>query len=563
MEKDSCRKIALYWVHTSDLHGSMFMYDDLRNTRTIGGASAIYGYVESLRSKHPDNIICTDGGDCLQGQPVSYYYNYVNTEVPNIVCSMMNEMHYDAAVIGNHDIETGHNVYDKWVRNCNHPVLAANMVDDITGEPYLKPYTVIERQGIRIAILGMVTPTIDNWLPVSLWSGVHFENMVECAKKWIPVIKEKESPHLIVGLFHSGLEGGIESYHGLENSTRLVAENVPGFDLILYGHDHKHAVNTYRCAANGKRVLTAAPTSCGSRIVEVKILLTIKENKIVGKKMFARTPPVDGSVHPDSILMEMEYDSDRREALEWLNEEIGELSEDLHEKDAYFGPCPFISLIHQLQLEYSKADISFAAPLSFDSVLHKGKITVRDMFNLYRYENYLYTLRLSGEEIKNILELSYDRWVNTMTSPDDHIMRLAYVLNNGTRLGFENLAFNFISAGGIKYAVDVTKPFGEKVCITELLDGTPFCLDKEYRVAVNSYHGNGGGELATKGAGMDKAELQKRIITETSIDLRKIFIRRIKEIKYITPSACAQWHFEPTNWTEQALIRDKQILFRV
>ena len=104
----------------------------------------------------------------------------------------------------------------------------------------------------------------------------------------------------------------------------------------------------------------------------------------------------------------------RKKALEWLNQEIAVLEEDLDETDAYFGPCPFINLVHQLQLEMTGADVSFAAPLSFDSVIPKGIITVRDMFKLYKYENYLYTLKLTGKEIKDILELSYDRSISSL-----------------------------------------------------------------------------------------------------------------------------------------------------
>lgn len=560
MGERTVRRVTLHWIHTSDLHGRMFMHDDLKDSPAQGGASAVYGVVESLRAKYPDGVICTDGGDCLQGQPISYYYNYVDRTRPNIVCSMMNEIKYDAAVIGNHDIETGHEVYDPWIEDSAHPVLAANMIDIATGGPYLKPYVVIERQGVRIAILGMITPTIDNWLAPSLWSGVRFQDMLECARQWIPVIKERENPHLVVGLFHSGLEGGIESYHGQENCTRLMAETVPGFDMILYGHDHKFAVNTFR-NESGKPVLTAAPTNNGTRIVEVKMQLMMKGDRIVKKHFHATTPFLSGSVHPDTILLEMEYDTLRKKALSWLNEEIGMLDEDLHERDAYFGPCPFMNLIHRLQLQTSGADVSLAAPLSFDSVIPKGTITVRHIFSLYRYDNFLYTMKLSGREIKAVLEKSYDRWVNTMESPDEHALRLAYVLHNGTRLGFEHLAFNFISAGGVNYTVDVTKPYGEKVRITSFGDGRPFLPDEDYLVAVNSYHGSGGGELLTSGCGLDKDSLQSRIIGKTPKDLREIFIKQIKETGEVKTSLSAQWQFVPTEWTEKALIRDKEILF--
>ena len=124
---------------------------------------------------------------------------------------------------------------------------------------------------------------------------------------------------------------------------------------------------------------------------------------------------------------------------------------------------------------------------------------VSDMFNLYKYENQIYVLRMTGKEIHDYLEMSYALWTNTMTKADDHIMLLEHNGNGRNGYGFKNLAFNFDSAAGIDYVVDVTKPEGEKVEIKCMSDGQPFDENKWYNVAMNSYRGNGGGELLTKG----------------------------------------------------------------
>ena len=104
---------------------------------------------------------------------------------------MLNYMKYDVGTMGNHDVETGHAVYDRWVKQCAFPVLGANIVDNKTGEPYLTPYKIIERKGVKIAVLGMITPAIPSWLPEQLWNGLHFEDMEDCARKWVKIIKEK------------------------------------------------------------------------------------------------------------------------------------------------------------------------------------------------------------------------------------------------------------------------------------------------------------------------------------------------------------------------------------
>ena len=152
------------------------------------------------------------------------------------------------------------------------------------------------------------------------------------------------------------------------------------------------------------------------------------------------------------------------------------------------------------------------------------------MFSLYKYENQLCVMRLTGEEVRKHLEMSYDLWVNTMKSPDDHLLLLANTRDDAQRLGFKNFSFNFDSAAGIDYVVDVTKPDGEKVHILRMSNGEPFDEHKWYTVAVNSYRANGGGELLTKGAGIARDSLKNRIIWESEKDQRHYLMEEIKKL---------------------------------
>lgn len=184
-----------------------------------------------------------------------------------------------------------------------------------------------------------------------------------------------------------------------------------------------------------------------------------------------------------------------------------------------------------------------------------------DMFALYKYENLLYTMRLTGREVLGHLEMSYDLWCNTMRSPEDHIMLLDYNLDNDRRQGLKNLAFNFDSAAGIRYTVDVTKPNGQKVHIESMADGSPFSLDSTYLVALNSYRGNGGGELLTRGAGIPLAELPGRIVASTDHDLRFHLMQLIRDHRHVNPKPLNQWRFVPDEWARPAIERDRQLLF--
>lgn len=248
----------------------------------------------------------------------------------------------------------------------------------------------------------------------------------------------------------------------------------------------------------------------------------------------------------------------------FVSKKIGTFTESISTHPAFFGPSAFIDLIHTLQLDITGADISFAAPLSFDSEIKKGDVFVSDMFNLYKYENMLYVMTLSGKEIKDFLEMSYYMWTNRMKSPEDHLLWFKEKRRESAedRSSFQNYSFNFDSASGIIYTVDVTKPQGEKITITSMADGSPFRMDKIYKVALNSYRGNGGGELLTKGAGIPQEKLKDRIIFSTDKDLRFYLMNYIEEKGTMDPKALNQWKFVPEKWTVPAAKRDYEYLFR-
>jgi 2',3'-cyclic-nucleotide 2'-phosphodiesterase/3'-nucleotidase len=223
-------------------------------------------------------------------------------------------------------------------------------------------------------------------------------------------------------------------------------------------------------------------------------------------------------------------------------------------------------MIHEIQLEITHADISFAAPLSFDVQINKGPITVGDMFKLYRYENMLYTMSLSGEEIKKYLEYSYSTWMNTMKGPDDLLLKFrtgkdGKPILTKNRAYFKNPSYNFDSAAGIDYTVDVSKPEGERISIKGFSGGKSFDLNKMYKVAVNSYRGNGGGGHFTEGAGIPKDELRKRLITSTDRDLRYYILKSIESKGTINPTPLGNWKIIPENLVKDAIPSEYMMLF--
>lgn len=554
------KEVKIKFLQTSDIHGNYFPYNFMTREEWKGSLARVYDLVKKNREIYRDNLILMDNGDILQGQPTAYYYNFIDTTAPHLCSEIMNFMKYDVGNMGNHDVETGHAVFDRWIKTCDFPILGANIIKTSDQQPYLLPYKVIEREGVKIVVIGMITSAIPVWLPENLWRGLRFDDMEETARKWMPIIKQKEKPDLIIGLFHSGQEANLISGKYNENASLSIAKNVPGFDIILMGHDHQREAKKIQNIA-GDSVLIIDPASNGLVVSDVDVVFQINNGKVVGKRINGKLTSTENNEVSQEFMQA--FGSQYNIVKDFVSKKIGTFTEGVSSRPAYFGSSAFIDLIHSLQLDITGADISFTAPLSFDAQINKGDVHVSDMFNLYKYENMLYVMELSGREIKNYLEESYYLWTNRMKTPNDHLLWFNDESNSKDKNvdSFYNFSFNFDSAAGIIYTVNVTKPKGQKITILKMANGAPFSMDKIYKVALNSYRGNGGGELLTKGAGIPHDKLKDRIIFATDKDLRYFMMKYIEKKRTITPKPLNQWKFVPETWTVPAAKRDYKFLF--
>ena len=566
--QQTSKTVTLKVIETSDVHGHFFPWDFMEGRPLRGTLTRANSYINREREKFGDNLLLIDNGDILQGQPCVYWTNYVMPEDENLAARVINYMKYDAETVGNHDIEPGHKVYDKWIREVRCPLLGANIVKEeckngkanpqniYTG---LQPYSVHIKDGVKICVIGMLTPAIPNWLNKSIWKGIEFEEMVSCARKWVKYIQEHEKPDLIFGLFHSGKDGGIVTPDYEENATAAVAREVPGFDVIFFGHDHQ-IHNEWITNNEGKQVLIIDPSCWVRNIAEADIVLTIQDGKVVNKDIKGLIVNVEDEMIDEQMIANFQKDIDEVKA--YVGQKIGRFKSPIYTRDSFFGNSAFTDLIHNLQLQITNADISLAAPLAFNSTINAGDVLMADMFKLYRFENLLFTLRMTGEEIRKHLEFSYDMWTNTMISPDDHALRLNEdSKEDQQRTGFQYYTFNFDSACGIDYEVDLTKPDGQKVKILRMSNGEPFDEKRWYKVAMNSYRANGGGELLTQGAGIPKDSLDARVIFHTDRDQRHFLTEEIRKMGTVDPKPNHNWKFVPEAWVKSALKRDRHLLF--
>lgn len=574
-------------VETTDIHGMIFPYNFITDREENTSMAHISSYIKKLKSEGK-TVLLLDNGDTLQGQPTVYYYNFVATNKKHIWAEVLNYMNYDIVTMGNHDIEAGHTVYDKIVKEIKAPVIVANLINEKTKEPYFKPYEIIKKNGIKIAVLGMIEPAIERQLPKILYEGIIAEDMIECAKKWIKIIKEKEKPDLIIGLFHSGANytEDKEKYKN-ENASQLVAQEVDGFDIIFVGHDHQG------WSGKGYDEITKQKTkdvkSPSGKIVPIyggvnaaRLIASVDVRMIYDKETKKWNIDFKGElIEPSKFEADKEFlnrFNDYKDEIKiWVERDIGELNTKLTSDEAMFGDSYFLSFIHNLQFEIAKkelgekADISFASPLSKDAVLNIGKVKVRDMFNLYPYENFFYVMRLTGKQIKDIMEYSYCRQFNRMTNINEHLIYFkrdasGNLIFNNRYNSYDTLTqtYNYESFGGLNYIVDVRKCYGDRVNIISMSDGSNFDLNKEYKIAINSYRGSGGGGHLTQGAKIDLKTLQNidLVIKSTDKDLRFYMMKWFEEqTNSITVEKLNNWKVIPEDYLKAGYERDYKLLY--
>ncbi|MBR6547150.1 MAG: bifunctional metallophosphatase/5'-nucleotidase [Bacteroidales bacterium] len=544
---------------TNDVHGRYF--DSLYvEDGTTSSLTNVAWYVDSIRvAEGVDNVILLDAGDCLQGDNAAYYYNYVDTLSKHLYARMVEYIGYDAVVVGNHDIETGHKVYDRLVKTMDVPLLAANAIRTDNGKAYFQEYVTLKRHGLNITIIGFTNPNIKGWLSPGLWEGMTFESLLPFAQETVDRIKAKEKSDVVIVAVHAGTGKGDGTV--LESQGLDLFKSLRGVDFVVCAHDHSPVVHK-----NDSICLINAGSHCrslGYGTVKVKV----EDGKVVSKSLDAELMPMDkNNVDKD---MQKAFRADYEAVKAFTLKEVGELKADLSTRDAYIGMADYMNLIHTLSLGCAPAQISFAAPLTFDGFIKAGTLVYNDLFTIYPYENQLFVVSMTGKEIKGYLEYSYDLWINTIDSADDHLLKIKDSPDPRTgrkHWSFVNRSYNFDSAGGLIYEVDVTKPKGERVNIKSLADGTPFDLSSSYNVAMTSYRASGGGNIMREGAGVDTDRIADRVVAYHP-EIRDILYDYLVAHKEIDPATIGdrtvigEWSFVPEDLAAKALEQDMKLVF--
>ncbi len=552
---------TLVILTTNDVHGQWFdsSYVDSRVRKSL---FAVNYYVDSIRkAQGPENVLLLDAGDCLQGDNAAYYFNYVDTLSPHLYPRLASYMQYDAVAVGNHDIETGHKVYDRvrgQLQERGIPFLAANAIRNDNGKPYFQPYTIVERAGLKVAVLGYTNANIKAWLAEEVWSGMHFVSIAEVIQKDVDAIRRKEHPDVVIALMHTSTGEGNGAI--LEGEGLDIFDQIEGLDWYICSHDHKPFVEARKNTA-----LLNSGSHC-RYLAQGKLHLTVQSGKVVSKRYETSLIPVNAQkADPE---MRAHFQEEFQTVKDFTRMEVGTLNVDLRTRDAYVGMSSYVNLIHTLCLSQEPAQLSIAAPLTYNGNVRTGTLVFNDLFTIYPFENQLYVITMTGDEVRRFLEASYQRWILTWEKQGDHILHI--IPRDNMRMSqsgwsFANLPYNFDSMAGLNYTVDVTKPVGERVVITTLADGTPFSEDATYNVAVTSYRASGGGNLLDE-IGINTDQIDQRVVARYP-EIRNLLYKRLQEDASIDPeeisdpAVLGEWKFIPENIAAPVLEADMKLLF--
>ncbi|MGB8540903.1 MAG: 5'-nucleotidase C-terminal domain-containing protein [Candidatus Acidiferrales bacterium] len=508
-------------LDTTDSHGHILPWDYYEDHPADLGLAKIATLVKQARADAPDALLL-DCGDTTEGTPFAYYFARKDTAKPNPEILAFNAMHYDAMAVGNHEFNFGLDEMWKAKRESKFPWLAANIKQRYkNGVPFFRPYYIKNLAGIRVGIVGFVTPGISRWEVPANYKGYEFEPIVEAAKTVIPEVRKQAD--LLIVIMHSGIdrnpETGITPARApadVENAAWELAEQQPGIDLIFFGHTHRELPEKF---VNG--VLMSQPKNWGISLSRAEVKMSREAGGAwhVASK-HSQTIPVTPEVLPDPEITKL-MEPYQTEVQKYLDTRIATSEKALSGEYGRYQDDPLLDLIHKVQLEAGHADVSMATIFYPGVEFPSGPVTIREASALYIYENMLYTVEMTGAQLKDALEHAasfFPAW----PVPPGQTLRLP--------------GYNADSAEGVSYVIDLTQPIGQRVRDLRF-HGAPLAADQKLRVAINSFRYSGGGGYSIY-QGLPIVYQSKEEISEMLVDY-------LKRIKTVPVAADNNWKIEP------------------
>ena len=476
--------MKLTFLHTSDTHGFLLPTDyqnrdDYSAPISLSRASSL---IKSERQRlGKENVVVTDAGDCLQGSPLaSYTHSTNNYRDLYTFTEAYNRIGYDARCLGNHDFNFGQDYLTYYVDHNKAPIINDNILDKETDVPaFGKEYQIIEKNGIKIGFLGITTQYIPHWEPQDHVKGLKFVSAFKRIKHYAKILRPQVD--VLAVIYHGGFEsepttGVATEPHRGENEGYKILTEIPEVDVFLTGHQHRRL----NLVENNTAIVQ--PGYRGEAVAEVTLEINDQTKQI--EKM--STKLLDTKDYgPDPEIVSIVKDLDQR-TQKWLDQPLARLNKPApieNAMEARLHGAPFVNLLQQMQLWFTDADVSATAIMSETAKGFGKEVTMRDVLLNYPYANQLCRVKLTGKQLRHIIEHSasflekddqgkikfLDRWVK----PKPQL-------------------YHFDVFYPVKYEVDLSKPVGHR--ITKLrLNGKPLEDDKIYHLAVNNYRAMGGG----------------------------------------------------------------------
>lgn len=530
---------------TNDEHGWVFDWDfgqgqprSYKGNPVPSGLSRVSTLYKEKSAMY-SNPVLISAGDTIQGSLLTYYYNFVKSDMENPMSRMMGKMGYSYWSPGNHEVEQGNAVANKVANEMASQgiaVISANTEWKETGEPYYLPYAVEEIDGVRVGFLGMTTPGIPMWLAESTHEDQVYKDMVESAKKYVKIMREVEKVDVLIGVFHAGMNDAYDSEKAetsgvpIPNASRLVADAIgsgpQGIDAIITAHSHQLIDDEQNTEfRNGeytndiKGVKFVQAKNWGSHLGHLQISVAAKEGRWMVDDVNVMTYSMEGVEEDPEMLSYMSEYIEGSKA--YAAEVVAQADNDILGLRSYYEESEIVDLIHETQRQFSGAEISIAATFNASLNIPKGDITVGNIAGIYIYENFLNAVEMTGQQIKDYLEYS-SNYFNVVT---EETVDSVPLVNPDVR------GYNYDMAQGFYYEIDLTKAVGERIVNMKNLDGSAFDMNKTYNVTLNSYRYNGGGgHLAAAGL-MDGIELKAETTYISQLAMRDLMVEYLRKKK--------------------------------